>query len=76
MTPLYTEILDFLASQPSHQDILAFKVSPEAQARLRELLDRSRDGLLTEAETQELDDYQQLEHLMILLKARAVELNR
>jgi hypothetical protein len=68
----YLEVLDFLVTCPTPQDILAFKVSPEAQDRLRSLLDKNREGALTESEVAELDAYEQLEHLMILMKARAM----
>lgn len=68
----YCEVLDFLVTRPTPQDIIAFKVSLEAQDRLSSLLDKNRGGVLTEAEVAELDVYEQLEHLMILMKARAV----
>jgi len=67
----YAEVLDFLVTRPTPQEIIAFKVSAEAQERIRTLLDKNRDGRLTETETAELDLYEQLEHMMILLKAKA-----
>ena len=67
----YAEVLDFLITQPTPQEIVAFKVSAEAQERLRILLDKNREGTLSETETAELDLYEQLEHMMILLKAKA-----
>ncbi|MEQ8385841.1 MAG: hypothetical protein RH949_26135 [Coleofasciculus sp. A1-SPW-01] len=70
----YTEVLDFLIARPTPQEITTFKVSAEAQERLRTLLDKNREGTLTEAEATELDLYEQLEHLMILLKAKAYDL--
>src|SRR5256886_17489001 len=38
--------------------------SISAQARLRELLDRSKEGTLTEAEKNELDEMRHLDHLV------------
>jgi hypothetical protein len=71
-TPIaYAEVLDFLITRPTPQKIVAFKVSAEAQERIRTLLDKNREGRLTEIETAELDLYEQLEHMMILLKAKA-----
>ncbi len=71
-TPIaYAEVLDFLITRPTPQKIVAFKVSAEAQERIRTLLDKNREGSLTEIETAELDLYEQLEHMMILLKAKA-----
>jgi len=68
---VYAEVLDVLLTRPTPQDILAFKVSEAAQTRLRVLLDKNREEGLDETETAELDLYEQLEQLMILLKARA-----
>lgn len=67
----YLEVLDFLITQPTHQEITSFKVSTKAQERIRILLDKNCEGTLTETETAELDLYEQLEHMMILLKAKA-----
>ena len=53
-TPLaYAEVLDFLLTRPTPHDILAFKVSDAAQARLRLLLDRNREEALSAAEEAE-----------------------
>ncbi len=68
----YLEVLDFLVTRPTPRDIIAFKVSPAAQDRLSSLLAKNREGALAESEMAELDIYEQLEHLMILMKARAL----
>jgi hypothetical protein len=68
---VYQEVLDFLIESPIPQDIVNFKVSQQAQTRLQILLDKNREATLNEMEIAELDVYEQLEHLMILLKARA-----
>lgn len=65
---VYRYILSFLVSQPTPQQISAFRPTPEMQARLRFLLDRSRQAELTEVEQKELNDYEQIEHLLVLLK--------
>jgi hypothetical protein len=67
----YEEILDFLMTQPTPAEIWNFKVSATAQNRLRELLDRNREGNLSESEIAELDSYEQLDCLMRMLKIRA-----
>lgn len=69
---VYTEVLDFLLQRPMPVDIVAFKVSPPVQERLQTLLTKNREATLTAEESAELDTYEQLEHLMILLKARAI----
>jgi hypothetical protein len=65
------EVLSFLLAQPTAQEILQFKVSELAQDRLRDLLDRSREQNLSEAESLELNGYEQLDQLMQMLKIRA-----
>jgi hypothetical protein len=69
--PLYREVIDFLATDPSPEQIVAFKISPAAQERLEELLDKNREEGLTADETAELDAYLQARDLMVFLKANA-----
>ncbi|MBI3763479.1 MAG: hypothetical protein HY260_16660 [Chloroflexi bacterium] len=69
--PAFDEMIDFLASGPTPKQIVAFKVSPAAQVRLEELLDKNREGGLAEEETAELDVYEQINFVLLLLKARA-----
>jgi len=66
---VYRYILNFLASQPSPDEVAAFRPTPEMQARLRYLLSHSDSGTLTPEEAQELDEYERIEHLIVLLKA-------
>jgi hypothetical protein len=68
---LYSEVVEFLASGPTSQAIVAFRPSAEAQARVAELLDNNQAGALTSAEQEELDQYERLDYLMTLIKARA-----
>lgn len=66
---IYRAILDFLATRPTPAEIAAFRPAPEMQERLATLLARSRDGQLTPAEQAELDEFERIEHVMVLLKA-------
>jgi hypothetical protein len=68
---VYTEVLDFLVARPTAEQIVRFKASTKSQVRLRQLLDKNRETSLTDAESAELDTYEQLDHLMMLLKAHA-----
>lgn len=68
------EILDFLLSAPTPEDILALRPSDHAQQRLAELLDKNQNGRLTDAEQAELDIYMQTEHFVRRLKIRAHEI--
>jgi len=69
--PVFAEMIDFLASGPTPEQIVAFKLSPAAQARLEALLDTHCEEGLTATETDELEVYAQVNHLLLLLKARA-----
>ncbi len=65
------EVLSFLLSAPSAQQIVEFRASEEAQQRLRVLLDANRAGTLSDEERAELEEASQINHFVILLKARA-----
>lgn len=69
--PAFNEMLDFLASGPTPAQIVAFKVSPAAQERLEALLDKQREEGLTGVEAAELEASAHVNHLLLLLKARA-----
>ncbi|MBD2731723.1 hypothetical protein H6G96_36985 [Nostoc sp. FACHB-892] len=73
ISEVYQEVLDFLIKRPTPEEIIAFKVSSQAQMQLEALLEKNRSTSLTQMELAQLDVYEQLEHLMILLKARAME---
>lgn len=66
---IYHYILDFLASKPTPEQIVAFRPTVQMQERLNTLLTRSKAGELTPTEKQELDEYERIEHLIIMLKA-------
>jgi hypothetical protein len=65
---VYRYTLDFLTSQPTPEQIAAFRPTPEMQTRLQTLLARSYSGELTPTEQRELDEYEQIEHLIVMLK--------
>jgi hypothetical protein len=52
-------VLDFLLARPTPEAIASFKVSDSSQMRLRKLLDKNREGSLSEIENAELDLYEQ-----------------
>lgn len=70
---VYRYILDFLASQPTAEQIAAFGPTPDMTERLRTLLARQVAGDITPVETAELDEYERIEHLMILIKAGNIQ---
>ena len=65
-----TEVLEFLARGPSPAEVLAYHASTRAQDRLQRLLALNAAGLLGEDEQQELDELQQIEQIIIMLKAQ------
>ncbi|WP_066381117.1 MULTISPECIES: hypothetical protein [unclassified Anabaena] len=69
--PVYQEVIDFLIQQPTPAQIINFKVSPQAQTRLEELLEKNRYATIDQSELAELDIYEQLDFMMGLLKSRA-----
>jgi len=69
--PVYQEIMDFLATTPTPEALVAFKISEAAQERLEDLLEKHREAALTPDERVELETYRQLNHLIIRLQARA-----
>jgi hypothetical protein len=68
---LFEEILDFLLSNATPEEIILFQPSEVLQGRLRTLLERNRNGVLTSEESAELDDFVRMNHFMSMLKIRA-----
>jgi len=67
----YDEIIDFIAAGTTPEALVAFRPSDSVQLRVAELVERSKDGCISSEEQSELEDYLQLEHIMIMAKARA-----
>lgn len=68
---LYNEVIEFLVNGPLPQDILAFQPSKKSIERVTMLLNKNSTQGLTPSENNELDTYQQLDHFMTLIKAKA-----
>jgi len=67
---LTEEIANFLASCPSREQLLSYHPSVPTQERGRELLEKSKSGRITADEQWELDQFEHVEMLMQLIKAR------
>jgi hypothetical protein len=65
------EVLEFLANLPSPEEIVALRPSERLQARIRELLEKNQITGLTPDEEREWEQYQYLEHLVRIAKAKA-----
>ena len=65
-------IIEVLVNNPTPEQVMALRPSPEFQARVGELLARSKQGELPRQEETELERYLMLEHLVRLAKGHAV----
>jgi hypothetical protein len=70
---VYDDLLDLLTESADAQRVLAFRLSDEKQARLDDLLEKNREGTLTDEDSAELDAYERFEHVVRLLKARVLQ---
>ncbi|MEM8642806.1 MAG: hypothetical protein AAGG51_28910 [Cyanobacteria bacterium P01_G01_bin.54] len=65
------EVLEFLASLPTPEEILALRPSETLQNQISELLEKNRFGQLTPMEEQLWQGYEYLEHLVRMAKVSA-----
>lgn len=63
-----SEVIDFLASNPSVEAVRNYRASDRASRRTSDLLERNQAGVLTDAEAKELDEMMELEQLIRRLK--------
>jgi hypothetical protein len=67
---LLDELATFFASGPSPSDILKFRPSPAVVERANQLLELNRSTGLDDSSRRELDQFEMVENLMRLVKAR------
>ena len=67
---VFSIITDFLASNPSAEEIINYRLPDELQERAHELLERNGEDELTFEEQQEMYDFLRIEEMMSLLKAK------
>ena len=70
---LTEEIANFLASRPSREQLLSYHPPRPIQERVRKLLEKAKSGHITADEQWELDQFEQAEMLIQLIKARVRE---
>ena len=68
---LFDEILDFLASSPTAEQLVQYQPPTALQQRLSELLDKNRSNRLSEDEQSELDEFLRMNRFMSRLKLKA-----
>jgi hypothetical protein len=73
ISPLRREVLSFLARGPRPAKIIKFRPSEVAAERMRELLQRNKSGTLTSAEEAEMDEIEEIDQMVSLIKAEARE---
>ena len=61
-------VTDFLGTDPSDEELLAYKFSDDLQARVHYLLDRNGEGELTFDEERELEDFIRANRMISRLK--------
>jgi hypothetical protein len=64
-------VTDFLSSTHSLEEIAAYRLPDEIQERAHYLLQQNRDGSLSTQEQLELEEFRQIDHLLIMVKAKA-----
>ena len=72
--PAYLEFIDFIAAGTTPEQIIAFRPSPTAQNRVKELIAQEKEDGLSPEEQAELDHFFHLEHILRVAKARAEQI--
>jgi hypothetical protein len=67
----FAEVLDFLANLPTSEEILALRPSPSLQAQIDRLSEKYQAQDLTPDEQQLWQQYEYLEHVIRIAKAKA-----
>ena len=65
------DVLEFLANLPTPEEIVALRPSKALQERISALLEKNRTEGLSSNEEQEWKQYEYLEHLVRIAKAKA-----
>lgn len=66
---VYRYVLDFIANRPTPEQISAFGPTPEMIERRRALVAKERVNEITPFEKAELDEYERIEHIVVMLRA-------
>ena len=66
------DVMDFLATLPTPEQVLALRATPERSKRVRALLAKNQGDGLSPAEDAEMDAMLEVEHVVTLAKGRAL----
>ncbi|MGB7338742.1 MAG: hypothetical protein WBC91_07615 [Phototrophicaceae bacterium] len=64
-------VTDFLGSAPSLEEIATYQLPDELQKQAHDLLQKNRDGMLSNTEQAEMEEFRQIDHLLTLIKVKA-----
>jgi predicted nucleic acid-binding OB-fold protein len=67
----FAEVLEFLANLPTPEEILALRPSETLQAQIDQLSEKHKAATLTPQEKQLWQQYEYLEHIVSMAKAKA-----
>ena len=67
---VFDVITDFLATEPSPQEIIDYHLPDDLQARADYLLERNREDLLTSEEREEMQEFMNADEMFSLLKTK------
>lgn len=67
---VFDVLTDFLASQPTAEELIAYHLPDDLQARVDALAARNGEGQLTFDEQRELFDFIRADQMMAMLKAK------
>ncbi len=68
---IFSELADFLVSQPSLEELAAYKVTTGVQMYIDSLLEKNAEGQLSTDERLELEKILAVSHVMTLAKTKA-----
>jgi hypothetical protein len=63
-------VADFLANNPTPDEIVAYQLPSILQERAHDLLERNAQDVLTEEEREEMNDFVRIEQMMSLIKIK------
>jgi len=67
---VFDAMTDFLATEPSPQEIIDYFLPEDLQTRADDLAARNGEGQLTQAEQEELQEFANADEMFSLLKAK------
>ena len=67
----FDEVIEFLSTGPSAEELIAYRPSEALNQRLHELLDLNANDVLTAEERVELEEFSKMDHFLTGLQLKA-----